>query len=165
MPLPPVRHRIERLLAHADVRVDGDRPWDLQLRDERFFARALLQGSLGLGESYMDGWWETASLDGLVHRLLSAQLDERTRGLGDFVDTLRAHLVPAGRFISAWIHNGQPADIESVMVNGQFVMRNGKVLTMDEGSVIAETDKVGRRIWDQVRAAGPIAVPRLPRPK
>ena len=81
------------------------------------------------------------------------------------VDTLRAHLVPAGRFISAWIHNGQPSDIESVMVNGQFVMRNGKVLTMDEGSVIAEADKVGRRIWDQVRAAGPIAVPRLPRPK
>ena len=92
MPLPPVRHRIERLLAQADVRVDGDRPCDLQLRDERFFARALLQGSLGLGESYMDGWWETASLDGLVHRLLSAQLDERTRGLGDFVDTIRAHL-------------------------------------------------------------------------
>ncbi len=81
------------------------------------------------------------------------------------VDTLRAHLVPAGRFISAWIHNGQPSDIESVMVNGQFVMRNGKVLTMDEGSVIAEADKVGRRIWDQVRAAGPISVPRLPRPK
>jgi len=81
------------------------------------------------------------------------------------VDMLRAHLVPAGRFISAWIHNGQPSDIESVMVNGQFVMRNGKVLTMDEASVIAEADKVGRRIWDQVRAAGPITVPRLPRPK
>src|SRR5688572_8636257 len=92
MPLPPVRHRIERLLAHADVRVDGDRPWDLQLRDERFFARALLQGSLGLGESYMDGWWQTGSLDGLVHRLLAAQLDERARGLGDLVDAIRAHL-------------------------------------------------------------------------
>jgi cytosine/adenosine deaminase-related metal-dependent hydrolase len=81
------------------------------------------------------------------------------------VTTLRAHLVPAGRFISAWIHNGQPSDIESVMVDGQFVIRNDKVLTMDEGSLIAEADKVGRRIWDQVRAAGTIAVPRLPRPK
>ena len=40
------------------------------------------------------------------------------------VDTLRAHLVPAGRIVSAWIHNGQPSDIESVMVDGQFVMRN-----------------------------------------
>jgi 5-methylthioadenosine/S-adenosylhomocysteine deaminase len=79
------------------------------------------------------------------------------------VNTLRAHLVPAGRFLSAWMHNGQPSDIESVMVDGQFVMRDGKVLSMDETAIIAEADKVGRRIWDQVRAAGPITVPRLPR--
>ena len=81
------------------------------------------------------------------------------------VDTLRAHLVPAGRFVSAWIHNGQPSDIESVMVDGQFIMRDRKVLTMDEASIVAEADKVGRRIWDQVKAAGPITVPRLPRPQ
>jgi 5-methylthioadenosine/S-adenosylhomocysteine deaminase len=79
------------------------------------------------------------------------------------VNTLRAHLVPAGRFLSAWIHNGQPSDIESVMIDGQFVIRSGKVLTLDEPALIAEADRVGRRIWDQVRAAGPIAVPRLPR--
>ena len=81
------------------------------------------------------------------------------------VDTLRAHLVPAVRFVSAWIHNGQPSDIESVMVDGQFIMRNRKVLTMDEESILAEADKVGRRIWNQVQAAGPVTVPRLPRPR
>ena len=81
------------------------------------------------------------------------------------VDTMRAHLVPAGRIVSAWIHNGQGADIESVMIDGQFVMRNRKILTVDEGSIIAEADKVGRRIWGQVLAAGPVAVPRLPRPR
>ena len=79
------------------------------------------------------------------------------------VDTQRAHLVPAGRIVSAWIHNGQPSDIESVMIDGQFVMRDRKVLTMDEGSIIAEADKVGKRIWNQVRAAGPIAIPGRPR--
>jgi len=79
------------------------------------------------------------------------------------LDTLRAHLVPAGRIVSAWIHNGQPSDIESVMVDGQFIMRNRKVLTMDEDSAIAEADKVGRRIWKQVQAAGPLAVPGRPR--
>jgi 5-methylthioadenosine/S-adenosylhomocysteine deaminase len=81
------------------------------------------------------------------------------------VNTQRAHLVPAGRIVSAWIHNGQPSDIESVMVDGQFIMRHGKVLTLDEGSVIAEADKVGRRIWTQVKAGGPIAVPGRPRLK
>jgi cytosine/adenosine deaminase-related metal-dependent hydrolase len=80
------------------------------------------------------------------------------------LDTQRAHLVPAGRIVSAWIHNGQPSDIESSMVDGQFIMRNRKVLTMDEAGIIAEADKVGRRIWGQVKAAGPIAIPGRPRP-
>ncbi len=75
------------------------------------------------------------------------------------LDTQRAHLVPAGRIVSAWIHNGQPSDIESVMVDGQFIMRSRKVLTMDEDGIIAEADKVGRRLWRQVQAAGPITVP------
>jgi 5-methylthioadenosine/S-adenosylhomocysteine deaminase len=77
------------------------------------------------------------------------------------VDTVRAHLVPAGRIVSAWIHNGQPADIESVMIDGQFVMRNRKILTVDEESIVKEADRVGRRIWSQVLAAGPLHVPRL----
>ncbi len=81
------------------------------------------------------------------------------------VDTQRAHLVPVGRFLSAWMHNGQPSDIESVMIDGRFAMRQGKVVTMDEAAIVVEADKVGRRIWDQVKAAGPITVPRLPRPK
>src|SRR4051812_22455627 len=74
------------------------------------------------------------------------------------VDTLRPHLVPAGRIVSAWIHNGQPSDIESVMIDGRFVMRNRKVLTMDEDAIVREADAVGRRIWKQV---GRVAVPRV----
>src|SRR5687768_17105405 len=79
------------------------------------------------------------------------------------VDTQRAHLVPAGRFLSAWVHNGQGSDIESVMIDGQFVMRAGKVLTMDEAGVIAEADKVSRRIWSAVQKAGPVVIPGRPR--
>jgi 5-methylthioadenosine/S-adenosylhomocysteine deaminase len=75
------------------------------------------------------------------------------------LDTRRPHLVPAGRIVSAWIHNGQPADIEAVMVDGQFIMRNRKVLTMDEDAIINEADAVGRRIWHQVLAAGPLPLP------
>jgi len=77
------------------------------------------------------------------------------------VDTLRPHLVPCGRIVSALIHNGQPSDIESVMVGGAFVMRNHKVLTMDEDAIVKEADAVGRRIWKQV---GPVAVPTFRKP-
>jgi cytosine/adenosine deaminase-related metal-dependent hydrolase len=79
------------------------------------------------------------------------------------VDTQKANMVPAMRIVSAWIHNGQPSDIESVMVDGKFVMRNHKVLTMDEARLIADADQVGRRIWGQVLAAGPVPIPGRPR--
>jgi cytosine/adenosine deaminase-related metal-dependent hydrolase len=75
------------------------------------------------------------------------------------VDTLKAHLVPAVRIVSAWIHNGQPSDIESVMIDGQFVMRNHKILTVDEEAMVKEADAVGRRVWTKVQAASPIVIP------
>jgi cytosine/adenosine deaminase-related metal-dependent hydrolase len=80
------------------------------------------------------------------------------------IDTQGAHLVPAGRVLSAVIHSGHPGDIESVMVDGRFVMRDRTVLTMDEERIIREADAVGRRVWQQVLEAGPVTVPRLERP-
>jgi cyclopropane-fatty-acyl-phospholipid synthase len=64
------RNIISRLLEGAGIRVDGDRPCDLRVNNERFFVRAM-RGSLGLGESYVDGDWDTDSVDGLFRRLLS----------------------------------------------------------------------------------------------
>ena len=89
----PIRARLEALLAAADVRIDGDRPWDLRLHDARLPARLLAGGSLALGESYMDGWWDTNSLDGLIARLLAAQVDRRAPGIADLRDALLARLL------------------------------------------------------------------------
>jgi len=77
------RTRLQDLLAEADVRIDGARPWDLQLHDPDLPARLLAGGSLALGESYMDGDWDAASLDGMLWRLLSAGIDQRVRGFAD----------------------------------------------------------------------------------
>ena len=79
------------------------------------------------------------------------------------VDTQRPHLVPAGRVLSAIVHSGHPGDLESVMVAGRFVMRDGTVLTMDEERIVAEASAVGRRVWRDVLEAGEVVVPRLPR--
>lgn len=92
MPHARFERRIADLLAEADVRIGGDRPWDIQVHDPRFHARVLGQGSLGLGESYMDGWWDAASLDGLLFHLLAARMDERVHGAGEVFDALRARL-------------------------------------------------------------------------
>ncbi len=64
-----------RILALADVTVDGTRPWDLAVYNEDFYARLLRLGSLGLGEAYMDGWWDCHRLDEFFCRIFSAGLE------------------------------------------------------------------------------------------
>lgn len=75
------------------------------------------------------------------------------------LNTHQVHLVPSGRILSAWLHNGQPSDVESVMVDGEFIMRDHRILTVDEESLLAEASRVGRRVWDEVRQANPIVPP------
>ena len=43
------------LLSKADIKIDGDRPWDIVVHNSKLYQRILQEGSLGLGESYMDG--------------------------------------------------------------------------------------------------------------
>ena len=69
-----LRAHFEKLAEPADIRIDGDRPWDLEVHDERMFQRVLAHGTLGLGEAYMDGWWDCDQLDELVRRAQSADL-------------------------------------------------------------------------------------------
>jgi cyclopropane-fatty-acyl-phospholipid synthase len=64
------------LLRKADVTVGGDRPWDLQVHNPKLYSRVMRQGNLGLGESYMDGWWDAEELDEFVTRVLRARLDK-----------------------------------------------------------------------------------------
>ncbi|QDH70227.1 cyclopropane fatty acyl phospholipid synthase [Marilutibacter alkalisoli] len=86
----PIKRKVLGLLAGAGVQVDGPNETDPRIHDERFYARVLSQGSLGLGESYMDGWWDVGSLDGFIARLMKARLDRRVRGWQAAVDHLRA---------------------------------------------------------------------------
>lgn len=63
--------RVRDVLEAADVRINGSRPWDMQIHHPRTLTRIALQRSLGLGESYMDGWWDCDALDEFFHRLLT----------------------------------------------------------------------------------------------
>ena len=58
------------ILSPIDVEIGGNRPWDIQVRDPRFYRRVLLEGALGLGESYMEGMWDCADLEELVYRFI-----------------------------------------------------------------------------------------------
>ena len=70
---------IKDLLANADVELNGDRPWDLQVHDSSLYDAVCRHGSLGLGEAYMAGLWDCARLDAFFHRILRARLDEKVK--------------------------------------------------------------------------------------
>lgn len=65
------------LFALADIRLDGSRPWDIQVHNDKFFNRVLAEGTLGFGESYMDGWWDCEALDEMLFRAIRSRLGER----------------------------------------------------------------------------------------
>lgn len=65
------------LLNQADIAINGDRPSDIKVNDNHFYHRVLQQGSLGLGESYMDGWWDCLRLDSFFDHVLRVGLDQR----------------------------------------------------------------------------------------
>ena len=93
---------VARLLEEADVRIGGGRPWDIHVHDQRFFRRVLAHASLGMGESYMDGWWDCAALDDMLARLLAARLDQRVHTVDDAWTALRARLLNLQRGRRAW---------------------------------------------------------------
>jgi cyclopropane-fatty-acyl-phospholipid synthase len=70
---------VQRLFSEAEITPNGNNEWDPQINDNRFYKRVLQEKSLGLGESYMDGWWDSKSLDQFFHRLLAADLDKKVR--------------------------------------------------------------------------------------
>lgn len=93
------------LLKSADIRINGARPWDIQVHDRRFFSRVLASGTLGFGESYMGGWWDCDALDEMCCRAIRTGLEKRF----------------AFRLPDLW------ALVTALLANPQTLQRSGKV--------------------------------------
>jgi cyclopropane-fatty-acyl-phospholipid synthase len=74
-----LRDRAQEILNLADIQINGDRPWDIQVHNEAFYARVLTGGSLALGESYMDEWWDAQDLSEFFNKLLTAKIDKKIK--------------------------------------------------------------------------------------
>ena len=67
------------MLEESGVEVNGPAAHDMQLHDSRLWARVLRDGSIGLGEAYMDGWWDAEALDVCLTRIVGHGLKERVQ--------------------------------------------------------------------------------------
>ncbi|MBL0731806.1 MAG: cyclopropane fatty acyl phospholipid synthase [Desulfosarcina sp.] len=76
---PKVKNVLRKILELSDVRINGNRPWDIRIHNHNFYERVLSGGSLALGESYMDGWWDCEALDQFFERILENRLDNNVK--------------------------------------------------------------------------------------
>ena len=73
------KRAIQEILSPVGIMINGEKPWDLLVSDVRFYRRVLNDGSLGFGESYMDGWWECEDLAEFFCRLLPSGPESKIR--------------------------------------------------------------------------------------
>jgi cyclopropane-fatty-acyl-phospholipid synthase len=69
------KNRIIDLLQIAGISVDGNAPWDIKVHNKDFYKRVLTGGTLALGESYMEKWWDCERIDEFFCRVLNANLE------------------------------------------------------------------------------------------
>jgi len=70
---------ILKLLADCDIEVGGSRPFDVRVSNDRLYDRLMTQGTLALGEAYMDGWWDSPAVDQFLYRLIRAEAQSKVK--------------------------------------------------------------------------------------
>lgn len=64
-------------LEKADIKVNGDRPWDVRVHNDELYDRIFKHGTIGIGEAYMEGWWDCEQLDQMIYKVIKAHLGDR----------------------------------------------------------------------------------------
>ena len=85
--------KAEELLSLAGITIDGLHPWDIQVKDERLYDRVIAGGTLALGESYMDGWWDVDDLAEFFNKVLGAKLDQQVKPFSMVWQVLKSKLI------------------------------------------------------------------------
>ena len=79
----------QKLLTHAGITINGTQPWDIQVHNDKLYQRVIAEGSLGLGESYMEGWWDCPHLDQFFFKVFRSRTDEHLgKSLADMLNGL-----------------------------------------------------------------------------
>jgi len=70
---------ITELFKISGITVNGSKPYDITINNENFYDRIVKHGELGLGESYMDRWWEAGAVDQFIDKILRKDLEGKVK--------------------------------------------------------------------------------------
>jgi cyclopropane-fatty-acyl-phospholipid synthase len=102
----------QNILNQAGVEINGKKPWDIQIENEKFYSRILAGGSLALGESYMDGWWDCETVDEFICKILKLNLDKKVKNTKYLIwCAIKAKLLNQQRKTKAYVVGEKHYDI------------------------------------------------------
>ncbi len=145
------RSVFERLLVPAQITINGAAPWDIRVHNTALYDRVLRGGSMALGESYMDGWWDVERLDEFFCRILAARIDRNVRfAPSSMLAILRAHfrITPQQSFIVGQEHYDRGNDLYAAMLGPTMAYTCGywQLATTLEEAQVAKLDLVCRKL-------------------
>lgn len=111
---------IQEILDRAEVRLDGNREWDITVRNKSFYQRVLAQGSLGFGESYMEKWWDCEKLDQLFYRILLKDLKVETLTFKRILTCLAAKVANPQKLSRAFQIGERHYDVDNKLFSGML---------------------------------------------
>jgi cyclopropane-fatty-acyl-phospholipid synthase len=124
-----MREIVEETFAAAGVRINGSRPWDIQVHNEDFYPRVIAELSMGLGESYMDGWWDCERIDLAFERIYRQDLQTRKVTWAKRLHYLQARLYNMQRRSRAFQvgekHYDAGNDLYRIMLGERMVYSSG----------------------------------------
>jgi len=88
-----IENKVKELLHHADININGNKPYDIQVHNKQFYSKIITGGSLALGESYMDKVWDCENLDTFFHKIITSDLKSKIKSINNLYYYLRAHIV------------------------------------------------------------------------
>jgi cyclopropane-fatty-acyl-phospholipid synthase len=74
-----VKAIVEEILDAAEIEINGSAQDSIQIHNPNFYKRVVQFRELGLGESYMDGWWECQAMDQMLTKLLNSDVHKRLK--------------------------------------------------------------------------------------
>lgn len=134
-----LKDQAQRILDLVDVKIDGTRPWDIKIHNPSVYKRVFAEGTMGLGESYMDGWWDVEALDQLVERVIKIQTDKKVLTPSFVFDVVKAKFFNRQKKSRAFEvgkkHYDVGNDLYKIMLGRRMVYTSGyweKAQTLDE---------------------------------
>lgn len=108
----------------AGITINGDKDYDIQVHDDNAYSRILQQGSLALGETYMDGAWDCKRIDKFFHKVLEAHLEDKIKTDPNIIlKVVSNHILNSGRKSKAFKIGEAHYDIGNDLYNAMLDKR------------------------------------------